>query len=204
MTMSISLEPRRIQKPSLSASSNNVLSQSVHLSKNSTSISSDPSYSNMVGSDLPKSHSVPMEPPRQATRSPTKPRKSLVLEKSEQMHTQSVGNATPRPRRISRKAETFEPAVPQSVKVPTERFTPPPKNPHRKSSTLFGTDALPPTRSEDRSTSPERPYQGVGKLIDQWQKKTAEADSQTTFAGKRGGFVPKRAGIMHGDDERGQ
>jgi len=44
----------------------------------------------------------------------------------------------------------------------------------------------------------------VGKLIDQWQKKTAEADSQTTFGGKRGNFVPKRAGIVHGDDERGQ
>ena len=195
-TTSISVEPRRIQKPSLSATSKNILSQSVLLSK--TSMSSDSSHSNM-GGDPSKSHSVSTESPRQATRSPTKPRKSLALEKSEQVHTQSVDNATPRPRRISRKAEPFEPVVSSSVKAPTETFTP--TNTHWKSNTLFGTDILPPSNSEDRSSSPERPYQGVGKLIDQWQKKTAEADSQTTFAGKRGSFVPKRVGIVHGDDE---
>ena len=202
-TTSISVEPRRIQKLSLSTSSTNVLPQSVLLSKTSTSMSNDPSsHSNIGGSDSSKSHSVSMEPSRQATGSPSKPRKSLALEKSEMIHTQSVDNATPRPRRISRKAEPFEPVVSQSVKTSTEIFTP--KSPHRKSSTLFGTDSLPPSKSEDRSSSPERPYQGVGKLIDQWQKKTAEADSHTTFAGKRGSFVAKRAGIMHGDDERGQ
>ena len=201
-TTSISVEPRRIQKPSLSTTSNNILSQSVLLSK--TSISSDSSHSNM-GGDPSKSHPVSVGLSRQATRSPTKPRKSLALEKSELnelIHTQSADNATPRPRRISRKAESFEPVVSQSVKAPTEIFTP--TNPHRKSTTLCGTDLLPPTKSEDRSPSPERPYQGVGKLIDQWQKKTAEADSQTTFVGKRGSFVPKRVGIVHGDDERGQ
>ena len=199
-TTSISGEPRRIQKPSLSTSSNNILSQSVLSSM--TSMSSDSSHSNMGGGGPSKFHSVSMEPPRQATRSPTKPRKSLALEKSDPIHTQSVDNTTPRPRRISRKAEPFEPVVSQSVKAPTtEIFTP--TNSHRKS-ILFGTDLLPPTKSEDRSPSPERPYQGVGKLIDQWQKKTAEADSQTTFAGKRGSFVPKRVGIVHGDDERGQ
>ena len=202
--MSISAEPRRVQKPSSSTSSNNILSQSVLLSKTSTSMSSDPSsHSNMGGGDLSKSHSASVELSRKATRSPTKPRKSLAVEKSELIHTQSVDNATPRPRRISRKAEPFEPVVSQPVKASTEIFTP--KSPQRKTSTLFGTDSLPPTKLEDRSSSPERPYQGVGKLIDQWQKKTAEADSQTTFAGKRGAsFLTKRAGIMHGDDERGQ
>ena len=195
-TTSISVETRRIQKPSLSTSSNNILSQNALLSK--TSMSSDSSHSNM-GGDPSKSHSASMEPlpSRQATRSPTKPRKSLAPEKSELIHTQPVDNTTPRPRRISRKAEPFEPVVPQSVKAPTVICTT--TNPQRKS-TLFGTDLLPP-KSEDRSSSPERPYEGVGKLIDQWQKKTAEADSQTTFAGKR---VPKRVGIVHGDDERGQ
>ena len=196
-TTSISVEPRRIRKPSLSTSSNNILSQSVLVSK--TSMSSDSSHSNM-GGDPSKSHSVSMELSRQATRSPTKPRKSLAPEKSELVHTQSVDNATPRLRRLSRKAEPFEPvAVSQSVKAPTEIFTP--TNPNRKST--FGTELLPP-KSEDRSSSPERPYQGVGKLIDQWQKKTAEADFQTTFAGKRGSFVPKRVGNVHGDDERSQ
>ena len=191
-TMSISAEPRRNQKPSLSTSSNNVLpqSQSVLLSKTSTSMSNDPSsHSNLGGGDPSKSHSLSMEPPRQATRSPSKPRKSLVLEKSELINTQSVDNVTPRPRRISRKAEPFEPVVSQSIKAPTEILTP--TNPRRKSITIFGTDSLPQTKSEDRSSSPEVPYQGVGKLIDQWQKKTAGADSQTTFAAKRGSFVPR-------------
>ena len=191
-TTSISVEPRRIQKLSLSTSSNNILSQS------------DSSHSNMGGGDPSKSHSVSMEPSRQSSRSPSKPRKSLAPEKNELVHTQSVDdNSTPRPRRISRKAVPFEPVVSQPVKAPTtELFTP---NPPRKSTlSLFGTDVLPPTKSDDRSSSPERPYQGVGKLIDQWQKKTAEADSQTTFAGRRSSFVPKRVGIVHGDDERGQ
>jgi AP2-associated kinase len=90
--------------------------------------------------------------------------------------------------RQASKAEPFEPVVPQSVKAPTEMFAPP-KNPHRKSSTLFGTDALSPTKPENPSP-PKPPYPGIGKLIDQWQKKTAEADYQTTLAGKRGSLYP--------------
>ena len=53
----------------------------------------------------------------------------------------------------------------------------------------------PPSRpGDERSSSPERPYQGVGKLIDQWQRKTAEASSATrTPIGRgRGTFVPAR------------
>ena len=200
-TTSISVETRRIQKPSLSTSSNNILSQSVLSSK--ASMSRDFSHSSMGGGDPSKSHSVSMEPLRQANRSPTKSRKSLALEKGELTYTQSVDNTTPRPRRLSRKAEPFESVITQSAKAPTAEILTP-TNPHRKSNTIFDTDLLPATKSEDRSSSPERPYQGVGKLIDQWQKKTAEADSQTTFAGKRGGsFAPKRVGIVHEDDERG-
>jgi len=193
-TTSIPAEPRRIQKPSISTSSNKV-----HLSK----ASSDSSHSSM-GCDPSRSHSA-KEPVRQAvgsSRTPTKPRKSLALEKGEPIHTQAIDDSTPRPRRISRKAEPFEPMVPQSVKASFEAETSTPINPARKS-TLFGTD-LPSSISEDRSPSPERPYQGVGKLIDQWQKKSAEADSQPNFAGKRGAFVPKRVGIVHGDDGQGQ
>jgi AP2-associated kinase len=39
------------------------------------------------------------------------------------------------------------------------------------------------------SPSPERPYQGVGKLIDQWQKKTEEAEKEQTPIQRRGGPV---------------
>ncbi|KAJ7762320.1 hypothetical protein DFH07DRAFT_1059540 [Mycena maculata] len=50
----------------------------------------------------------------------------------------------------------------------------------------------------ERSPSPERPYQGVGKLIDQWQRKTAEPE-RGPVGGKRGGssgLVAKRAGLV--------
>ncbi|KAG5647686.1 hypothetical protein DXG03_008409 [Asterophora parasitica] len=45
---------------------------------------------------------------------------------------------------------------------------------------------------ESGSSSPERPYQGVGKLIDQWQRKTAEAEPPRTVLKSRGTFVAKR------------
>ncbi|KAG6868486.1 hypothetical protein C0993_002024 [Termitomyces sp. T159_Od127] len=46
------------------------------------------------------------------------------------------------------------------------------------------------------SSSPERPYQGVSKLIDQWQKKTAEAESSRTVVRGRGTFAPKQLKIL--------
>jgi AP2-associated kinase len=57
------------------------------------------------------------------------------------------------------------------------------------------------TTDEARSPSPERPYQGVGKLIDQWQRKTADTDGpgRGPVGGKRGGgsgLVAKRAGLV--------
>lgn len=56
-----------------------------------------------------------------------------------------------------------------------------------------------PARSGDtRSPSPERPYQGVGKLIDQWQRKTAESEATRTPAPKRGGLASKRAALVNG------
>ncbi|KAF8808068.1 hypothetical protein BYT27DRAFT_7242399 [Phlegmacium glaucopus] len=177
----------------MSSGSSNVL-----LSK--ASMSSDSSHSSM--GDPSKSQSDSKEPPRQTvglSRTPTKSRKGLALEKGELIHTQTVDNSTPRPRRISRKAEPFEPVAPKSAKAPFEAEISTPTTSPRKP-TLFGTD-LSTSKLEDRSPSPD---QGVGKLIDQWQKKSAEADSQPIFAGKRAGFVPKRVGIVHGDDGQGQ
>ena len=191
-------QPRRIQKTSMSTSSNKVL-------LSNASMSSDSSRSSM-GGDPSKSDSVAKEQPSRqtlVTRSPIKPRKSLAQEKGELIDTQTVVDSnTPRPRRISRITEPLEYVAPQSAKAPFEVETSTPTNPARKP-TLFGND-LTPSKSEDRSPSPERPYQGVGKLIDQWQKKSAEADSQPIFAGKRSSFVPKRVGLVHGDEGRGR
>ncbi|KAG0702737.1 hypothetical protein DFH29DRAFT_999123 [Suillus ampliporus] len=50
---------------------------------------------------------------------------------------------------------------------------------------------------EPRSPSPDKPYQGVGKLIDQWQRKT-EVDSPRVPIPRRGGYTPKRAGLVSG------
>lgn len=50
--------------------------------------------------------------------------------------------------------------------------------------------------NEKRTPSPDKPYQGVGRLIDQWQRK-AEGDATRTPV-KRSGFVPKRAGLVSG------
>ncbi|KAG1810174.1 uncharacterized protein HD556DRAFT_1318509 [Suillus plorans] len=51
---------------------------------------------------------------------------------------------------------------------------------------------------EPRSSSPDKPYQGVGKLIDQWQRKT-EVDSPRVPISRRGGYTPKRAGLVSGE-----
>ena len=52
------------------------------------------------------------------------------------------------------------------------------------------------TPEEDpRPPSPEKPYQGVGKLIDQWQRKSEEASRGPV---PRRGFTTKRAGLVGG------
>ncbi|EAU92589.2 other/NAK protein kinase [Coprinopsis cinerea okayama7 len=61
--------------------------------------------------------------------------------------------------------------------------------------TLPSEDVLSPpaSNSDDRSVSPERPYQGVGKLIDQWQRKSEESE------GFHGRPPIKRAGLVQGN-----
>ena len=44
-----------------------------------------------------------------------------------------------------------------------------------------------------RSASPDKPYQGVGRLIDQWQKKASEPEGD-----KKAGFAGRRAGVVAG------
>jgi len=62
----------------------------------------------------------------------------------------------------------------------------------------------PPEAHPSRSPSPEKPYQGVGKLIDQWQRKTADAESERHPDLRRSGFAAKRAlqGITSGGTGR--
>jgi AP2-associated kinase len=69
----------------------------------------------------------------------------------------------------------------------------------RRISTSQTQNSFPPTRKPDesgdvRSPSPERPYQGVGKLIDQWQRKT-ESEATRTPVPKR---VAKRTPLVNG------
>ena len=57
---------------------------------------------------------------------------------------------------------------------------------------------------QGRSPSPDRPYQGVGKLIDQWQRKTAEVNAtRPTIGNKAPASIPKRAGTVHGGTDGG-
>jgi AP2-associated kinase len=71
--------------------------------------------------------------------------------------------------------------------------------PSRKSTTSTEESTKP---GDERSSSPERPYQGVGKLIAQWQRKTEEADPSRNPANLRRGGVPKRPLVSGGDRGR--
>ncbi|PPQ99947.1 hypothetical protein CVT26_009302 [Gymnopilus dilepis] len=74
-------------------------------------------------------------------------------------------------------------------------------SPRKPPISLNDEEPAPAPRPEDRSPSPDRPYQGVGRLIDQWQKKSAEATQpQPVPPGKRKDVLPRRAGIVRGDD----
>ncbi|KAG8219604.1 hypothetical protein J3R82DRAFT_557 [Butyriboletus roseoflavus] len=71
--------------------------------------------------------------------------------------------------------------------------------PFSLSSSQGGIDGLPsaspPPEGDPRPPSPEKPYQGVGKLIDQWQRKSEEASRGPA---PRRGFTAKRAGLVGG------
>ncbi|KAH8987392.1 hypothetical protein EDB86DRAFT_2951085 [Lactarius hatsudake] len=67
--------------------------------------------------------------------------------------------------------------------------------------------APPVAGDEAQPSSPERPYQGVGRLIDQWQRKTADVDPpRSPVSRRRGGATagtsatasPRRAGVIAG------
>ncbi|KAF7307523.1 Protein kinase domain-containing protein [Mycena indigotica] len=106
------------------------------------------------------------------------------------------------PARVSPTPRTSTPQQ-QPLQEPVPIATPRARRPSYKSLD-FGVASNPPSRKSTvddqppRSASPERPYQGVGKLIDQWQKKTAESEGPPGRGSpaKRGGLVAKRAGLV--------
>ena len=57
--------------------------------------------------------------------------------------------------------------------------------------------------TDERPPSPDQPYQGVGKLIAQWQRKSEEADSGgPPLNPRRGGLVGKRAALTSGGADK--
>ncbi|KAF7302871.1 Protein kinase domain-containing protein [Mycena kentingensis (nom. inval.)] len=102
-------------------------------------------------------------------------------------------------------------AVPRTASTPQqERETVPIATPRARRQSFKSVDmgvgpspsrksTLDSNASEQRSPSPDRPYQGVGKLIDQWQRKTAETEAPARGSpSKRGGLVAKRAAGLVG------
>lgn len=67
------------------------------------------------------------------------------------------------------------------------------------SAMTVGANGTTPPEEDVRSSSPEKPYQGVGKLIDQWQRKSEEASRGPT---PKRAFTTKRAGLVGGGINR--
>ncbi|KAF8971667.1 hypothetical protein BDZ97DRAFT_1136609 [Flammula alnicola] len=175
---------------------------------NSSKVSMSNDSSTRSGGDPLKARTPLKEPIRQTTgvtRSPSKAHRKFTSEREKPALSQTTGENTPRPRRISVKAEPSrelslartDTVISHPTKVPAS--VNPNRSPRKPASSL--TEDTSSRADEPRSPSPERPYQGVGKLIDQWQKKSAEADqSRVVPPGKRGDFITKRTGIVHGND----
>ncbi|KAJ3789280.1 hypothetical protein GGU10DRAFT_305522 [Lentinula aff. detonsa] len=123
---------------------------------------------------------------------------STVDDTPSSTRTRSASSGIPRPspnKHSTASEEHPEMATPRARRISTRPDAQNPFPPMRKP-TLVGEE---PSRSGDiRSPSPERPYQGVGKLIDQWQRKTVESEATRTPIPKRGGLVAKRAALVNG------
>ncbi|KAI0652568.1 hypothetical protein C8Q79DRAFT_1005742 [Trametes meyenii] len=85
-------------------------------------------------------------------------------------------------------AGSAAPSAPTPAK--TDMGPPPSPRMERKASTHLEVEGAP----DVRSPSPEKPYQGVSKLIDRWQR----AVNETEPAPRRGGAPPRRAGVVSG------
>lgn len=92
------------------------------------------------------------------------------------------------------------------IKVSPSRISPTSKTSPKKSPIEFGRGSSSQPQQiqvgddtlEPKSPSPERPYAGVSKLIDQWQKKAEESNPAT--ARRSGGMGAKRFGVGVGGE----
>lgn len=144
------------------------------------------------------------------SRSPVKVHRKLSPDRDTPAFSQAANEATPRPRRSSVKTHAIATSI-SRVETPTTWSSKPsasqntmlPKGSPRKPPISLSGDTTASNTDEPQSSSPEAPYQGVGRLIDQWQKKSksAEADQgRPVPPGKRGGLPHKRAGTIHVED----
>lgn len=100
---------------------------------------------------------------------------SKLPETPERLKSNALENMAPRTRKLSLK--------------PVENLKPP-----VSLQDLLAADDRKEKLNADRSPSPDRSYQGVGRLIDQWQRKAEEADPRPAGGGKRSSVILKRPG----------
>ncbi len=140
------------------------------------------------------------------SRSPANVHRKLSPDRDTPAFSEAANEATPRAKRPSIKAHAITTSISRGD-TPTARLSKPiaSQNPIMvpRGSPRKPPISLPVDTDEPQSSSPEAPYQGVGRLIDQWQKKSksAEADqSRPVPPGKRGGLPHKRVGTIHVED----
>lgn len=148
-----------------------------------------------AGSTLPIPNDGPAHPPFHARprTSPTGMNHTSSSGQRDSIWTREVENpsrATPRAKPLVTSDELISDGHNPQIPFPTRKFTTPP----------------PEEESPQRSPSPEKPYQGVGKLIDQWQRKTADVEPEPKPGPRRSGFPVKRAlpGLVGGGAGRGR
>ncbi|TFK26780.1 hypothetical protein FA15DRAFT_667070 [Coprinopsis marcescibilis] len=148
---------------------------------------------------------------------PTKPALDIPRQILPSKRVSPVEKAPPSPKKssgIQLSRPTHKQDNPSTVVFPKRKATlppaddpPPPRPPIKQepsNSIVFPTRTMTLAQAEeplvspnsvngdDRSASPERPFQGVGKLIDQWQRKSEESEGVSR--------APlKRAGLVHGN-----
>ncbi|KAF5313147.1 hypothetical protein D9619_002641 [Psilocybe cf. subviscida] len=168
-------------------------------SKPSTSSRSNTPVGRTAGDPI-KTRSPMKDPIRQNTgvmRSVSGVHKKSVTERnipafSSQQQAPDI--STTRPRRISavKPAAGSTPSVHVRSESLAPRTAPKPapvnifaNNASPRKPPISLVDEAPKTEEPPLSSSPEKPYQGVGKLIDQWQKKSAEAEGARVGKGYR-------------------
>lgn len=109
----------------------------------------------------------------------------------------------------TREVEKFTPGLPRQPSPPKVQKVPEEATALDRQTSQFTfptRQPTPPTEESQAPPSPDRPYQGVGKLIDQWQRKTADTEPVRSGSPRRSGFGSKRAlpGLVGGGAGRGR